>query len=106
MKIATSIINFLKITKKKVIMIFAFPLVAVLMLFSGFIFDEVLGLGGSTMANAIYSLANFFYFFILLPVTFIDIDLAPSIVFKMAFILTLIWWYILSCVLFFFEKKE
>ena len=106
MNMATSIISFLKITKKKVIMTLTFPLTAVLILFSGFILDEVLGLGGSTIVNAIYLLANYLYFFILFPLTFIDIDFIPSIIFKITLVLTLIWWYILSCIsVFLLEKK-
>jgi len=92
-------INFLKITKKKIIITLMFPLAAALMLFSGFMLDEVLKLGGSAIVNTVYSLANYLYLFVVLPLTFIDIDSAPSIIFKIAFVLTLIWWYILSCVL-------
>jgi len=102
----TSIINFLKITKKKIITTLIFPLVAILTLFSGFIFDEVLGMDGSTIVNAIYSLANYLYLFILFPLTFIDIDFAPSIIFKISLVLTLIWWYILSCISVFLLEKR
>lgn len=94
-----SIINFLRITKKKVIITLMFPFTAVLVLFSGFMLDEILRLGGRAIVNAIYSLENYLYFFIFLPLTFIDIDFTPSAVLKIAFVLTLIWWYILSCIL-------
>jgi len=94
----TSIINFLKITKKKIIITLIFPLAAALMLFSGFMLDEVLKLGGSAIVNIVYSLANYLYLFVVLPLAFIDIDSAPSVIFKIAFVLTLIWWYILSCI--------
>ena len=100
-----STINFLKITKKKLTITLIFPLAAVLILFSGFILDEVLGLGGSTMVNAIYSLANYLYLLIFLPLTFIDLDFVPSIIFKIALVLTLIWWYILSCISVFLLEK-
>ena len=105
MNMVTPSISFLKITTKKVIMTLIFPLAAGLILFSGFILDEVLGLDGSKMVNAIYSLANYLYLFIFLPLTFIDIDFVPSIIFKIALVLTLIWWYILSCVSVFLLEK-
>jgi len=101
-----SIINFLKTTKKKVIITLIFPLTAVLILFSGFIFDEILELGGSTIVNAIYSLANYFYLFISLPFIFVDIDFASPIIFKITFILTFIWWYVLSCILVFLLERR
>ena len=101
-----SIMNFLKITKKKVIITLIFPLAAFLILFSGFILDEVLELGGSTIVNAIYSLANYLYLFIFLPLTFIDIDFVTSIIFKIALLLTFIWWYILPCILVFLLEKR
>jgi len=100
------IISFLKITKKKVIITLIFPLAAILMLFFGFILDEIFRLGGSTIVNTIYSLVNYFYLFIVLPFTFVDIDFAPPIIFKIAFILTLIWWYILSCISVFLLERE
>lgn len=99
-----SIITFLKITRKKIIATLLFPLAALLILFSGFILDEILWLGGSTTANAIYSLANHFYLFILLPLTFVD-DLTPLVIMISALVLTLAWWYLLSCALIFIRKK-
>jgi len=105
MNMKNSIINFLRITKKRVIITLIFPLAAVLILFSGFILDEVLGLGGSPIVNVIYSLANYLYLFILLPLTFVDIDFAHSVIFKIALVLTLIWWYILSCISVFLLEK-
>ena len=100
-----SLINFFKINRTKIIIALILPIIAVLTLFSGFIFDEILGLGGSAISTAIYSLANYFYLFILLPFNFID-DTTPSIMIKLAFILTLIWWYLLSCVLIFIYEKR
>ncbi len=78
---------------------------SVLTFFSGFIFDEILGLGGSTIVNTIYSLGNHIFLFILLPFNFVD-DLTPSIIMKLVFILTIIWWYFLSCVLIFIKEKR
>jgi len=104
MNVKNSIITFLKITKKKIITTVLFPLAAVLILFSGFILDEILGLGGSTISNAIYSMANYLYLFILLPLTFVD-DLTPSVIMISALVLTLVWWYFLSCALIFIRKK-
>ncbi|MEX2701727.1 MAG: hypothetical protein Q6368_001470 [Candidatus Baldrarchaeota archaeon] len=106
MNMVTSIISFLKITKKKVIMTLIFPLAAVLILFSGFILDEIFRLGGTTIVNAIYSLGNYFFLFIFLPLTFIDADYALSIVFKIALVVTVIWWYILSCISVFLLEKR
>ena len=106
MNMENSVINFLKISKKKVIMTLLFPFTVVLILFSGFVFDEVLGLGGSTIVNAVYSLANYLYLFIFLPLTFVDSDFTPSIIFKTALILTPAWWYFLSCVLIFIGEKR
>ncbi len=104
---ATSITDFLKITKKKMIVTLVFPLAAVLILLSCFMLDEALGLGGSAIVNAIYSSANYLYLFIFLPLTLVDIDSASSIIFKMALALTVIWWYILSCIsVFLFEKDN
>ena len=105
MNMKTSIINFLKITKKKILLTLILPITAVLTLFSGFIFDEVLGLGGSAIVNTIYSLGNYIYLFILLPFNFVD-DLTPSIIIKLVFILTIIWWYFLSCVLISIYEKR
>ncbi len=99
------VINFFRITKKKIVVTLMFPVIAVLTLFSGFVLDEVLGVSGSVLVNAIYSLANHFYLFILLPITFID-DLTPSIIVKLALVLTLGWWYVLSCIsIFVLDKK-
>ncbi len=81
-----------------------FPFVAVLVLFSGFMLDEVLGLGGSAAVNAVYSAGNYLYLFIFLPLTFVD-GLTLPIIMKSALILTLVWWYILSCVVVFFGLK-
>ena len=90
-----------------------FPFVAVLILSSFFIFDEIFKLGNDIINDVIFSFANYlnyFYLFILLPFTLMDIDFAPSIIFKIAIIITPMWWYILSCVLIFFlgkaQKKE
>ena len=99
-----SITTFLKITKKKIIITLLFPLTAILILFSGFILDEILGLGGSTITNAVYSLANNIYLFIFLPLIFVD-DLTPSIIIKSSLILTPVWWYFLSCALTYITKK-
>ena len=98
-------INFFKITKKKVIITIIFPIIAVLTLFSGFVFDEILGFGGSAIANTIYSLANYIYLFIFLPFNFVD-DTTPSIIIKLVLILTIIWWYFLSCVSIFIKEKK
>ncbi len=100
----TSIINFFKITKEKVILTLIFPFIGILTLFSGLIFDEVLGMGGSTIANVIYSLSNYLYPIIFLPLNFVD-DLTSSVIMKLAIISTLIWWYFLSCVLIFLKVK-
>ncbi|RLG14577.1 MAG: hypothetical protein DRN71_02885 [Candidatus Nanohalarchaeota archaeon] len=100
-----SITTFLKITKKKLIITLLFPFTALLILFSGFILDEILGLGGNTIANAIYSLVNSLYLFIFLPLIFVD-DLTPSIIMKSAIILTIAWWYFLSCALIFIRKNQ
>ena len=105
MNMVTSIINFLKITKKKMVMTLIFPLAAVLILLSGFILDEIFRLSGTTIVNAIYSLGNYFFLFIFLPLTFID-DYAPSIVFKITLVVTVIWWYILSCISVFLLEKH
>lgn len=99
-----SITNFLKITKKKLIITLLFPFTAILILFSGFILDEILGLGGSTITNAVYSLANNLYLFIFLPLTSID-DSTPSIIMKSTLVLTIAWWYFLSCALTSITKK-
>ena len=102
-----SIINFLKITKEKIAITLMFSLAAILILFSGFVFEEILGLEyGSTIANAIYSLANYLYFLIFLPLTFVDSDFTSPVIFQRAIILTLIWWYFLSCVLIFIREKR
>lgn len=106
MSIKVSILNFLGITKKKLIVAILFPLTAVLILISFFIFDEILGIGSNVIINTIYSFEEYLYNFIFLPLTFIDIDFTPSIIFKMALILTVIWWYFLSCALIFLLGKK
>jgi len=99
------IIDFLKINKKKIFVTLIFPIVAVLLLFLFFVFDEVFRLSGTSIVNMVYVLGNYIYLFIFLPLNFVDSDVTPSVIFKMVFVLTLIWWYILSCVLIFFLKK-
>ena len=99
-----SLINFFKLNIEKIIVMLILPILAVLTLFSGFIFDEILGMGGSTISNTIYSLANHIYLFILLPFNFVD-DTTPSIRIKLVLILTIIWWYFLSCMLISLKKN-
>ena len=99
MSIVVSIKNFLKMTKKKLIATIFFPFIAILILTSFFIFDEIFGIGSNIIINATCSFEEYLYNFIFLPLTFVDIDFTPSIIFKIALILTLIWWYFLSCVL-------
>ncbi len=98
--------NFLKITWKKVVAIILFPFAAFLTLLFGFVFDEILGLGSNAISDALYLLANYFYLFIFLPLTFVDIDFSSSLVFGIALLLTVVWWYILSCVLIFLWEKR
>lgn len=100
------IIDFLKITRKKIIITMLFPLTAALILFFGFIFDEILGLSSNTIVNVIYLVSNYFYIFVFLPLTFIDVDFTPSIIFKLALLSTLIWWYLLSCVLIYLLEEK
>jgi len=105
MNMRISIMDFLRITKKKLVVTIAFPFAAILILLFGFVCDEVLGLSPGIITNAIYSFANYLYHFIFLPLTFVDIDLSPSIIFKIALILTFIWWYFLSCLSIFLLEK-
>ncbi len=98
-------LDFIGVTKKKLLLCAAFPLSAVLILLFGFVSDEILGLGGSSIANAIYSAGNYLYCFIFLPLTFFDLDITPSPVFKIALILTPVWWYLLACTLVFLVDK-
>ena len=102
----TSIINFLKITKKKVIITIIFPIISILILFSFFVFDEVLGLSGNIIVNIICSFEEYLYNFIFLPLNFIDSDFTPPIIFKLAIILIPVWWYFLSCVSIFIKEKR
>jgi len=99
MPVAVHIIEYVRVTKRKLALCVLFPAAAVFILLFGFVCDEVLGLGGSPSAHAIYSAANYFYCFIFLPLTFVDSDASAPTVFKMALILTPIWWYVLACVL-------
>lgn len=97
--------GFLKITWKKVLAAVSFPFTAVLIVISAFIFDEVLGPGSNAVANGLYSLVNYFYVFIFLPLTFVDVDFVSSVVFKVVVLLTFVWWYFLGCVLVFLLEK-
>jgi len=105
MRIRSAILDFIGATKKKLLLCAVFPLSAVLVLLIGFVCDEILGLGGTSIANAIYSAGNYLYYFIFLPLTFIDLDITPSLVFKIALILTPVWWYLLACMLVFLGDK-
>ena len=105
MRTRSAILGFIGVTKKKLLLCAAFPLLAVLVLLFGFVSDEVLGLGGASIANAIYSAGNYLYYFIFLPLIFIDLDITSSLVFKIALILTPIWWYLLACTLVFLVDK-
>ena len=106
MNTRTTVVDCIKMTKRKLAMCAAFPLVAVLILLFGFVSDEILGLGGTSIINAIYSAGNYlFYYFIFLPLAFIDLDITPSLVFKIALILTPVWWYLLACTLVFPVNK-
>lgn len=105
MNIKTSIIDFLKITKKKIIITIIFPFAAVSILLSFWLFEEFLGLGNSLVANVGFALGNYLYLFIFLPLNFVDSDITPSIIFKTAIIITPMWWYILSSGLIFFLEK-
>ena len=105
MNMKTSIIDFLKITKKKIIITIVFPFTAISLLLSFWLFEEFLGLGGSLIVNVGFALSNYLYIFIFLPLTFVDSNVTPSIIFKTAIIITPIWWYLLSCGLIFFGKS-
>ena len=94
-----------KVKRELLIITLLFPLTAILILFSGFILDEILGLGGSTITNTVYSLANYLYLLIFLPLTSVD-DSTPSIIMKSTLVLTIAWWYFLSCALASITKKE
>ncbi|MCD6495784.1 MAG: hypothetical protein J7K54_00780 [Candidatus Aenigmarchaeota archaeon] len=98
--------NFLKITKKKVVITIIFPIIAILILFSFFVFDEILGLGGNTIVNTVCAFEEYLYNFILLPLNFVDSDFTQPIIFKIAIILIPIWWYFLSCVSIFIKEKR
>ena len=98
--------NFLKITKKKVVITIIFPIIDILILFSFFVFDEILGLGGNTIINIVYVFEEYLFNFILLPFIFVDSDFTPPIIFKIATILIPIWWYFLSCVSIFIKEKR
>jgi len=82
-----------------------FPFTAVSILLFAFVFDELLGLGGNVIVNTMYSFANYVYLFIFLPLTFVDIDFSFSLVLGIAIVLTVVWWYFLSCALILFLKK-
>jgi len=99
MRTRSVILDFIEVTKKKLLLCTVLPLSAILVLLFGFVCDEVLGLGGTSIANAIYSAGNYLYCFILLPLTFIDLDITSALVFKIALILTPVWWYLLACTL-------
>ncbi len=98
--------NFLKITKKKVVITIIFPIIAILILFSFFVFDEILGLGGNIIVNTICAFEEYLYNFILLPLNFVDSDFTPPIIFKIVIVLIPIWWYFLSCVSIFIKEKR
>ena len=99
------IIDFLKITKKKIFATLMFPVAAVLLLLLFFVFDEFLRLSDTSVVNVGYVLGNYIYLFIFLPLNFVDSDVTSSIIFKTAIIITPMWWYILSCSLIFFLGK-
>jgi len=98
MKLKTLIINFFKPSKKKVLMILVFPFIAVFTLFFDFFLDEILRWNGNWLFNSIYSLADYYLFVIIfLPIKiFDDFPLIPGV---LLIILTIIWWYFLSCLL-------
>ncbi len=103
---ATSIINFLKITKEKVIITLIFPLAAFLIYWLGAIAYEIHGF----IIDIIY---NVLIFFILLPFALgrlmikepIDSP-ASQVLLAIALVLTFIWWYILPCILVFILEKR
>ena len=101
-----SITGVLRITKKKLAVCVLFPVAAAFILFFGFVCDEVLGLGGSRISHSIYSVANYLYHVIFLPLTFVDSDSSAPEVFKMALLLTPVWWYSLACVLVLFVGRR
>ena len=105
MPVVVRIIEHVRVTKRKLALCVLFPAAADLILLFGFVCDEVLGLGGSAITHAIYSAANLLYCFIFLPLTFVDSDASAPEVFRMALILTPIWWYVLACVLAFLAGK-
>jgi len=105
MNLKLLIMDFLKITWKKAVVTILFPIAAFLTLIFAFVFDEILGLGGNIIVNTMYLFANYFYLFIFLPLTFVDIDFAPSLVLGIALVLTVVWWYFLSCTLIFILEK-
>jgi len=104
MKLKTSLINFFKPSKKKVLMILIFPFIAVFTLLFGFFLDEILGWGGSILVNSIYSLGGYIFLITFLPFKFFDVDFS-SIPIGLFFILTIIWWYFLSCLLIFIKNS-
>lgn len=99
MSTRTSVLDFVKMTKKKLALCAAFPLAALLVLLFGFVCDEMVGLGGNPVTHAMYSAANYLYCFIFLPLTFVDSDFSSSAIFKTALVLTPVWWYLLACAL-------
>jgi len=103
---ATSIKNFLKITKEKVIITLIFPLAAFLIYWLGAIAYEIHGF----IIDIIY---NVLIFFILLPFALADLlirepvdSIASQVLVVIALVLTLIWWYILPCILVFLLEKR
>ena len=98
--------DFLKITKKKIVITIIFPIIAILILFSFFVFDEFLGLSVNTIVNIICAFEEYLFNFILLPLNFVDSDFTPPIIFKIVIVLIPIWWYFLSCVSIFIKEKR
>ena len=94
-----------RVITKKLLLCVAFPLSAVLVLLFGFMCDEILGLGGTSMAKAIYSAGNYLCYFTFLPLTFVLLDITPSLAFKVALIVTPVWWYLLAYTLDFLVEK-
>lgn len=105
MNVKILIKDFLKITGKKAVLTILFPIMAISILLFVFVLDAMLGLGGSIIINTMYSFANCLYLFILMPLTFVEIDFSSSLVFGVAFVLTVIWWYFLSCAIIFLLEK-
>ena len=87
----------LRISKKKLAVCVLFPVAAAFILVFGFVCDEVLGLGGRRISHGIYSIANYLYHVIFLPLTFVDSDSSAPAAFKMALLLTPVWGYLLAC---------